>query len=228
MENIKSFNEKFDIIENKQDPTEFNTIIQNINKCIDNDTDNFIELCYWFAKLKEHFSRPYANPHMYYGGYENKSGRYYYERIIKDYGLDEKTVNRMVNVALRFVVVLDSKTIVLDRLVYGFNRSKLFELLPMSNEQIKFAIDNKRISCDSTCKTIREYIKSLKGTTKSDNKVLEEPQSIDEQLNEVEDVYNPKRHYDFEYFEKKTKTQLLNIVWDLQKEYEKIKGGGKK
>lgn len=228
MEDMKIFNEKFDIIENQQDPTEFNVIIHNINKCIDNDTDNFIELCYWFAKLKEHFSRPYANPHMYYGGYENKNGRYYYERIIENYGLDEKTVNRMVNVALRFVVVLDSKTVVLNRLVYGFTRAKLFELLPMSNEQIKFALDNKRLSSASSCKTIRAYVKSLKGTNNTDGKVLEEPKSIDEQLEDVEDVYNPKKHYDFEYFEKKTKSQLLNIVWDLQKEYEKIKGGGKK
>ena len=30
-------------------------------------------------------------------------------------------------------------------------------------------------------------------------------------------------NYDFDYFEMKTKSQLLNMIWELQKEYEKLK-----
>lgn len=226
MKDVKSFNEKFDFIENKQDPTEFNIIISNINRLIKKDDENFIELCYWFAQLKAHFVQAYANSCMYYGGYENKSGRYVYDNIISSFGLSENTVNRMINIAQRFADVVGDK-VSIKKYLQGFNRTKLFEILPMSDEQIEYALKNKCIACTSSRDTIRTYVKSLKGT-KGAEKVPDETTSIEDQLKDVEPVYNPKNHYDFAYFEKKTKSQLLNIVWELQKEYEKIKGGGKK
>ena len=33
---------------------------------------------------------------------------------------------------------------------------------------------------------------------------------------------------DFDYFKEKSKAQLLNMIWDLQKEYEKLLKGAKK
>lgn len=43
-----------------------------------------------------------------------------------------KYVNYSSEVGRWKQVVLDSKTVVLDRLVYGFTRAKLFELWPMT------------------------------------------------------------------------------------------------
>ena len=63
-----------------------------------------------------------------------------------------------------------------------------------------------------TVKQIRDYIKSLKNGT-------------NEEINEEEipEAYDPTKKYDFSYFETKTKSQLLNIVWELQKAYQKLK-----
>lgn len=226
MNDIKIFDKKFEKIVNQQDPTLFNEIIGHINLLIQKDNENFFGLCYWFMRLKKHFDYAYKNPNMYFGGYTSKNGdRYVYEHIIREFGLDDKTVYKMIQVAEKFLTYNDLDNFYsIKPYIVGFSRSKIFELLPLSETQFEFAIKNKQISSDSSVKVIREYVKSLKGTTKSNNKVLEEPQSIDEQLKSIEATYDPKKHYDFTYFESKSKSQLLNIVWELQKEIEKLRG----
>lgn len=37
-------------------------------------------------------------------------------------------------------------------------------------------------------------------------------------------AYNPKQHYDIEYFDGLSKKQLVNCIWELQKYCEKLTG----
>lgn len=75
-------------------------------------------------------------------------------------------------------------------------------------------------------KQIREYVKNYKALETQNKKLSEEPKVQEEVEKPIEEdippAYNPKQHYDFSYFEKQSKAQLLNIVWELQKEYERI------
>lgn len=76
-----------------------------------------------------------------------------------------------------------------------------------------------------TCKQIREYIRTLKDGTDKAEKVVEDT-TINEE--EIPMAYNPKQEYEYSYFETKTKNQLLNIVWELQKEYQALKLKGER
>ena len=60
----------------------------------------------------------------------------------------------------------------------SYTISKLKELLPLSIEQIKKAFDKKDLTYKSTVKEIREYVKSIKGTSKE--KVIEENDNEEE------------------------------------------------
>ena len=75
-------------------------------------------------------------------------------------------------------------------------------------------------------KSIREYVKNYKALLKANNR-LSESQEVEEDSQSLEDnipmVYDPKKHYEFDYFESKTKSQLLNMIWELQKEHENLK-----
>jgi len=64
----------------------------------------------------------------------------------------------------------------------------------------------------------KENKKLQDNATSEDN-----PSESEESEEEIPEAYNPTKHYEFSYFETKTKSQLLNIVWQLQQEYEKFK-----
>lgn len=222
MDDIRVFTEVFESVEDKQDVEEFNQIIGNLNKCIENDQSNFIELCYWFKRLKDYFTNPYANPKLYYGAVENKNGRWFYDNIISAYGVDDKTVNKMINIVNRFCVINEKWRDVAPKIkpaFLGYTKSKLFELLPLSDSQIETAISNQRITSKSTVKAIRDYVKSLKTTDNKDNLVLEDHKAkLDEEEKSILDTYTPKKFYDKEYFEAMSKEQLLDVIRELQRE----------
>ena len=223
MDDIRVFTEVYESVEDKQDVEEFNQIIGNLNKCIENDQSNFIELCYWFKRLKDYFTNPYANPKLYYGAVENKNGRWFYDDIIKAYGVEERTVNRMINIVNRFCTIEEKKDDVVPKIkpaFLGYTKSKLFELLPLSNSQIETAISNQRITSKSTVKAIRDYVKSLKTTDNKDNLVLEDHKAkLDEEEKSILDTYTPKKFYDYSYFESLSKDDLLRVIIALQREH---------
>ena len=76
-----------------------------------------------------------------------------------------------------------------------------------------------------TVKQIREYIKTLKDGSDKAEKVIEDT-TINE--DDIPMAYDPKQEYEYSYFETKTKNQLLNIVWELQKAYQKLKSNKEK
>ena len=68
-------------------------------------------------------------------------------------------------------------------------------------------------------------MKNYKALQKANKKITDEKEEAQEEINEDEIpmAYDPKKYYDFKYFEEKNKAQLLNMIWDLQKEYQKLK-----
>ena len=44
---------------------------------------------------------------------------------------------------------------------------------------------------------------------------------------EIPMAYNPKKHYDIEYFDSMSKKQLVNAIWELQKYVETLKSNSK-
>ena len=128
----------------------------------------------------------------------------------------------MTKCYLKFMTGTNENDINLKSWFVGYSPSKLYELLKVSDLTLEDAIDKKYIIPDMTVKQIREYVKSLADGKDKAEKVLE---SIQDEFKEedIPMVYNPKEHYDWDYFKDKTKNQLLGMIWELQKEYEKLK-----
>lgn len=195
--------------------------IKNINKCFTKDNNNFIELCYYVYNLKTLFDN-------YYLSCRDKQGKTYtFKDIMDNFGLNDTEISRLCSCFEKFVIVdSDNKNPVLVEEFKYFSKSKLIELITVPNEQLLQDIKTKVLRPDMSVKTIRVYVKNYKELQKQNKKLFEEQEKQKEEEINEEDIpmaYNPKLHYDFSYFEEKTKAQLLNIVWQLQTEYERIK-----
>ena len=195
--------------------------IKNINKCFTKDNNNFIELCYYVYNLKTLFDN-------YYLSCRDKQGKTYtFKDIMDNFGLNDIEISRLCSCFEKFVIVdSDNKNPVLVEEFKYFSKSKLIELITVPNEQLLQDIKTKVLRPDMSVKTIRVYVKNYKELQKQNKKLFEEQEEQKEEEINEEDIpmaYNPKLHYDFSYFEEKTKAQLLNIVWQLQTEYERIK-----
>lgn len=132
-------------------------------------------------------------------------------KILEKFGFDKKAVNRYKNCYERFVV--DNQ---IEPLYSNFTPSKLFELLPLSRDISYEYVDKKLITPEMTVKQIREFIKSQKDGETNTAEVIEDTSVKKE---DIPMAYDPKQKYEFAYFETKTKNQLLNMIWELQKEY---------
>ena len=100
----------------------------------------------------------------------------------KTFGFSQKYLESITRVICKFLCV-NSQNACVPFYKFSFCDcfpiSKLQELLPLSDEQIKTAFDKKYLTIKSTRQDIRDYIKSLKG--KPANKVIEE-NSEDEEV----------------------------------------------
>lgn len=215
---------KCDIIlgENKNFKTigmsEVQSLLDKINLCFENEQQNFCNICCYLYKLQQLFN---SHDKSYYKRYFDKNGNYvFYETIFQNIGLEEKQVNRYISIYNRFINRDDVVPKMKDEF-FGYSKSKLVELLPLSDNQIQTAFKNKSITDKTTVKEIRAYIKQLKSGQPQAKKVLEEETTEDIPDEEIPYAYDPNKYYDFDYFKSKNKNQLLNIVWELQRHFEK-------
>lgn len=166
-----------------------NELIEKLNQCFLAEQKNFVLICYYLNCLKVSFDS-YDN--SYYKRYfDNKLNFVFYETVLNSFGLPEKEVNRYLNIYSRFVELETLETDVVPKLksaFFGYSKSKLLELLPLSDSQIEKAFNDQRITVDSTCKDIRNYVKSLKASNSKADKVLEEPE---EKPTELPDLDKP-------------------------------------
>lgn len=205
---------------------EFNDIVLNnllidLRTHFDDNQNNFAHICKSIYKIWSYCKKNYykAKDNEYYNSY----------KLLAKFGFDKKAVSRLTQCYERFVYdyETDNKVplgvlpkVCLKFEFCDFSPSKLFELLSLSQETISQLIEKQLITPTMTVKQIREYIKTLKDGSDKAEKVIEDT-TINE--DDIPMAYDPKQEYEYSYFETKTKNQLLNIVWELQKAYQKLK-----
>lgn len=203
---------------------EFNklqSLIDKLNSCYNNDRYNFANTCYFISEIKKLFDK--YNMSSFVFTREKKS--YYFQDIMNGFELDKTQVSRLLSCFEKYIyvdVVLGAKV---KDIYYGFSKSKLFELLPVDDDTLVNDIKNKVLRPNMSVKAIRDYVKNYNKLQKANSKIKdEEKENLEEESEEdIPMAYDPTKYYDFDYFEDKNKAQLLNIVWSLQGEYQKLK-----
>ena len=202
------------------------SLINKLDKCFEKDNNNFADMCFIVYRIKLLFDK-YKEVHFW--GSSRKLNSYSFDTIMTGFGISKSESSRLLSVFNKFCCLSDSdldiaKCTIIEEFK-GFSKTKFFELLQVDNEQIIKDLQNKVLRFDFTIKQIRDYVKNLQTLEKQQAKlngdIKEEKEEIIEE--EIPMAYNPQQHYDFDYFQEKNKAQLLNIVWELQKEYEKLK-----
>ena len=199
---------------------ELTIYIKKLNKCFIKDRDNFAEICFLVFQIHNLFMK------NSYGIYlkKNQNMTYSFDTIMNGFGISKSESSRLLSCYEKFITKETEKPMVLAEF-YGFSKTKLFELLQVDNEQLRKDLQNKVLRFDFTIKQIRDYVKNLQTLEKQQAKLKGNNKEEKEEIIEenIPMAYNPQQHYDFEYFQEKNKAQLLNIVWELQREYEKLK-----
>lgn len=191
---------------------ELNKLLNWLRYCYNAQQKRFAELCFTIYKICD-----YCNKMTYL---KAKNGEYYdCYKLLKKFGFDKKAVSRYKNCYERFCQGSDIQNVFIKDYFCNFSPSKLFELLPLSYETLENAINSKLIKPDMTVKEIRAFVKNLKSGNKAET-VIEQDVGINEE--EIPFVYDPKKEYEYSFFESKTKNQLLNIVWELQNTIQKL------
>lgn len=202
-------------------------LIKSIDTIFCRDNKNFADLCFYTYRLKKLFT-DYSHAGRWV--YSVSDVLYSFDNVMKGFGLDNSQTSRLIACFEKFCSLSDSDitkaTCAILNEFTGFSRSKLFELLTIPNEQLIKDLQDNVLRPDFTVKQLRQYVKNYNALQKQQQKISSETKEPEEQSlsdDEIPEAYNPKQHYDFDYFESKNKAQLLNIVWDLQKEYERLK-----
>lgn len=203
------------------DNEELNFWIKNLNSCFKNENKNFSALCLTIYKIHSSLCHTYqkAKDNDYYNSYA----------LLAKFGFDRKAVSRYRNCYKNFCENDTIATVHLKDIFLKFTPGKLFELLPLEENTITMAIEKKYISSDMTCKQIRVVVKDLIHGVEPSTKVAKVNEGEKTEINEEEIplVYDPTKEYTFDYFKEKTKNQLINMIWDLQKAYQKLKKKGR-
>lgn len=201
--------------------------LKGLNSVFKKGNQNFAELCFYVYNVRSLFS---STTSAYC--YDKKGNCLMFSNIMKQFGLSETEVSRLCSCYNKFIETTlseDRFTVTsykIKDIFMSFSKSKLFELIPVEDAQLESDIQNKVLRYDMSVSTIREYVKNYKSMQKANKKLNEEEtEEVREEINEDEIpmAYDPKKYYEFQYFEEKTKSQLLNMIWDLQKEYQRLK-----
>lgn len=193
---------------------ELHLLMLALQDCFEDNQINFCQTCKTIYDIWSYCKKSYfkAKNNEYYNSY----------KLLAKFGFDKKAVNRYKQCYERFVLQ-GANVLLYD--YKDFSPSKLFELLVLSSETSDELVKKQFIKPTMTVKQIREYIKTLKDGSDKAEKVIEDT-TINE--DDIPMAYDPKQEYEYSYFETKTKNQLLNIVWELQKAYQKLKSSKEK
>lgn len=207
MENFRFNNMEFEDVN-------LNELVKYLKQCFSNNQINFAKLSFTIYRIVNYVG---------VNTYKKAATDEYYTSVtlLEAFGFDKSSVTKYKQSYEKFCQGTSIENVCLKSYFNGFSSSKLFELLPLSNETLENAIDKKLISPEMTVKKIREYVKSLKNGNLDCYNVIEDTKNINEE--EIPMAFDSKQEYEYSYFESKTKSQLLNIVWDLYKENQKLK-----
>ena len=220
------YNEKYKNC-NKEEMKKLESYIKQLDKCFAKDNQNFAEMCYLVYNMKELFNN-FKYKRIYAKGVRDRFNcGYSFDSIMAGFGLDNTQTCRMYSVYEKFITKNEKPSLIEE--FKDFSKSKLIELINIPNEQLIKDIQQKVLREEMSVKSIRDYVKNYKELIKANSKIDKEKETEEEIIEEdIPMAYNPKKHYEFDYFENKTKAQLLNMIWDLQKEYENLKKEKKK
>ena len=198
---------------------ELDNLVYDLSCLFKRQTSCFVDICSTVYRIHKYCKGNYwkAKDDEYYNAY----------KLLAKFGFDKKAVSRYKSCFEKFIYALSPKihSYALYKEFEDFNPSKLFELLPLSKETCFNLVKNKMIKPEMTVKEIRSFVKAMKKGTDSAEQVLEDT-SINE--DEIPMAYDPKQKYEFKYFESMSKNQLLNMIWSLQEEYQKLKNNKEK
>jgi hypothetical protein len=202
---------------------ELNELVKQLSKCFENNQNNFCNTCYCVYKISNWF-----DTNKWHCQDKNN---YWHDKysLLGKFGFDRTAISRLSNCYTRFMVCYSNEKINvrLTSWFENFSPAKLYELLKLSEKTLCGCFNKELIKPTMTVKEIRTYIKSITDGKDKTEKVLEKNEELETTEEEIPMAYNPKLEYEFNYFETKTKSQLLNMIWELQKEYQKIKKGSK-
>jgi len=162
----------------------------------------FQGLCRAIYELRQHFDKEvtYFCP--------DTEQNYKFDDLMREYGLEKTQTSRLLSSYARYFDQDKIKPAFAE-----FSKCKLFELLTVPTSMLEPDVECGRVTAHSTVREIRKYVKQHK--PKKDQANGSANTETDE--SDIEPVYNPAQQYPFSYFEQKTKAQLLNMVWELQK-----------
>lgn len=198
--------------------------IIKLNNVFKKETKNFVETCVCVYKIKEIFNQYYSN-----WVYDKQRHMLRFDDIMTGFGIDQTQSSRLIACYEKYIDCESEEETILSPFA-PFSKSKLFELLVVDTNQILHDINNNVLRPDMTVKAIRDYANNYKAQQKAKQRLADgiedapkedKPEEIDEST--IPMAYMPNNEYPFSYFETKTKSQLLNMIWDLQKEYQKLK-----
>ncbi len=212
---IKSYLEFNDIV--------LNNLLIDLRTHFDDNQNNFAHICKSIYKIWSYCKKNYykAKDNEYYNSY----------KLLAKFGFDKKAVSRLTQCYERFVYdyETDNKVplgvlpkVCLKFEFCDFSPSKLFELLPLSQDTAMELVQKQLITPTMTVKEIREYIKTLKDGTDKAEKVVEVANN-DYNEEDIPMAFDPKKEYDFEYFNRKTKNELVSICVSYQDYLKKLK-----
>ena len=137
------------------------------------------------------------------------------ELLAKFFGLSERYIYRLIQISGKFIdfVAGDKKYKIPELKEYSI--SKLQELLPVSLDSIKQAFSEKMLTYKSTRADIRNYVKTLKGTTS--NKVIEENNVEEQEENDFdcEERFNVSIVFPidvYEFLQKKCRKEKISFA----------------
>jgi len=144
-------------------------------------------LSFWVALVE--FKRTYTPSNNLYLLKKTKQGKCYYftEFLLQHFNIEIKYYDKVWKVISRFTnyrescncLVFPYNNVVLNSCFFGFSPSKLFELLSLTDSELKNAFDKKELNPKMTVKEIREYIRLIKGKTKTKFETEEEDKKFD-------------------------------------------------
>ena len=211
--------EEFNKCDLQFEDNELDSLVYELGLCFNRQTTCFVEVCSTIYKIWKYCKGNYwkAKDDEYYNAY----------KLLAKFGFDKKAVSRYKGCFEKFMYQkhANGDVYALFPEFVDFNPSKLFELLPLSQGTCFNLVKNKMIKPEMTVKEIRAFVKAMKKGTDSAETVLEDT-TINE--DEIPMAYDPKQKYEFKYFESMSKNQLLNMIWSLQEEYQKLKNNKEK
>lgn len=200
-----------------------NEILCKIKQTFQKGQQNFVDLIVGMHDLRERFTYDYHRQSLTQQWSYRASDKilYTFPYLISKLGFTERQVNKLLQCYEKFIEVSAVDGRKLLSAFYGYTSSKLFELLPVSKETLLQAIDKKLIKPSMTQKELRLWVKSLNINAKNKEIVVDFDNQEEIKEEEIPMVYDPTKYYDFDYFKSKSKNQLVNMIWSLQKEFQK-------